>query len=467
MSRNCKLCIAVIFGFFVFGQISVFAQTPTIDDSAFCSTISICGSSSKEFTLMLEFSEELINAIKTVGTEWKYLGKYVNPNWFVGDKFTPPDMGLLKQATTSLTQKLDFLLATTAIFTSPQQWWGLKDIFAGILTLFKNKVFSRDLQRVEKLDADITQKRYELGLGWGWTKTVRAENLTIFQKIIDKYIDKWLFDTTSTISDGVTYNTITSMAGRIDTALKSFLSLNTTDQFDAFSKGAHDGFTLVFVQTSIAAMDRQYACARWPQNICDTTNANFIKNMKKIWSGAVDKIKKSISLITGAAQRLTKIFSNDDSYKAREQSLLNSYYGNKKMSKWRIQINTGAIFSQWRSMIFDDQSKTISSVDQVKTAVSTPSPLTVDQLVNTDSSQFSQRMFAGMSSFLDDQQRDLSLINFAEVKDFSSYFNLLGQRIATIRTDIFGTKDTDNFVKTLTTACEMQAGWLWTKCRSN
>ena len=109
-------------------------------------------------------------------------------------------------------------------------------------------------------------------------------------------------------------------------------------------------------------------------------------------------------------------------------------------------------------MIFDDQSKTISSVDQVKTAVSTPSPLTVDQLVNTDSSQFSQRMFAGMSSFLDDQQRDLSLINFAEVKDFSSYFNLLGQRIATIRTDIFGTKDTDNFVKTLTTACEMQAG---------
>ena len=66
MSRNCKLCIAVIFGFFVFGQISVFAQTPTTDDSAFCSSISICGSAPKEFTMMLEFSQEMLNAIKTV-----------------------------------------------------------------------------------------------------------------------------------------------------------------------------------------------------------------------------------------------------------------------------------------------------------------------------------------------------------------------------------------------------------------
>jgi hypothetical protein len=66
MSRNCKLCIAVIFGFFVFGQISVFAQTSTSDDSAFCASISICGSASKEFTMMLEFGQEMITAIKTV-----------------------------------------------------------------------------------------------------------------------------------------------------------------------------------------------------------------------------------------------------------------------------------------------------------------------------------------------------------------------------------------------------------------
>jgi hypothetical protein len=34
-------------------------------------------------------------------------------------------------------------------------------------------------------------------------------------------------------------------------------------------------------------------------------------------------------------------------------------------------------------------------------------------------------MFAGMTPILDEQQRDLSLINFAEVKDFSPYFNQL------------------------------------------
>jgi hypothetical protein len=49
------------------------------------------------------------------------LGKYVNPNWFAGEKFSPPDMGIVKKLTTSLAQKLDFLLATTAVFASPEQ----------------------------------------------------------------------------------------------------------------------------------------------------------------------------------------------------------------------------------------------------------------------------------------------------------------------------------------------------------
>ena len=462
MWRNCKLCIAVIFGFFVFGQISVFAQTPTTDDSAFCSSISICGSAPKEFTMMLEFTQEMLNAIKTVGTEWTYLWKYVNPNWFVGDKFSPPDMGIVGKAVTSVVQKMDFLLATTAIFTSPQQWWWLKDVFAGILTLFKNKVFSRDLQRVEKLDAAVTQTRYELWAWWGWMKTVNSENVKKFQKIIASYIDKWLLDKTSKISDGVKYNNITAMAGRIDSALKSFLSLNTSGQFTSFTKWGSDGINLVFVKATIQSMARQYDCARWTTNMCDTKYKDFAKNMKKIGSWVVDKIKKDIAIFASGATRLTQIFSNDPSYKAREQELLNSYYGNKKMSKWRIQINTGAMLTQRRSIIFDDQSKNTSAVDQTKTDLTTPgqwavvSPLTPDL--------FAQWMTNGMNTFVSDQQRDYSLINFAEVKDFSQYFDQLWQKILVIKNIIWNKDKTDSLSYLLWSSCELQCGWITKKC---
>ena len=93
------------------------------------------------------------------------MGKYVNPNRFVGEKFSPPKQNILGKTATNLGKKLDFLAATTAIFASPQQLGGVVDILAGMFTLFKNRVFGRDLQVVETLDASITQKRYELGLG--------------------------------------------------------------------------------------------------------------------------------------------------------------------------------------------------------------------------------------------------------------------------------------------------------------
>jgi hypothetical protein len=456
MSRNCKLCIAVIFGFFVFGQISVFAQTPTTDDSAFCASISICGSAPKEFTMLLEFSQEMLNAIKTVWTEWTYLGKYVNPNWFVGDKFSPPDMGIAWKAATSLAQKLDFLLATTAVFTSPEQWWGVQDIFAGILTLFKNKVFSRDLQQIQKLDADVTQKRYELWLGGGRTKVVSADNVKKFQKIVQLYKDKWLLAHGFVFPSTLTYADITTVVAKTDSALKSFLSLNTTGQLTSLRWNG----SVLFTSETLQSMARQYDCARWTKNMCDTTYKNFAKNMKKIGSGLVDKVKKDIKIFGDAGTRLTQIFSNDTSYKAREEELLNAYYGNKKMTKWGIQINTWAMLTQWRSIIFDDESKTTSTIDQTKNAdavaqVSSVSPISQDA--------FAQWMVNGMSTFVADQKRDYSLINFAEVKDFSQYFDQLWQKLLAIKNIIWNKDKTDSLMYIIWPACELQCGWWVTK----
>jgi hypothetical protein len=459
MWRNCKLCIAVIFGFFVFGQISVFAQTT---NDSYCESVSICGSAPKEFTMMTEFTQEMLNAIKTMGTEWSYLGKYVNPNRFVGDKFSPPDQWIIGKAATNLWQKLDFVLATTAIFTSPQQWWGLKDLFAGILTLFKNSVFARDLQRVEKLDAAVTQTRYELGLGWWWGKTIRAENRVKFKAILDAYITKWLLDKNSTISDGVTYNNITAMAGRIDSALKSFLSLNTTDQFTSFTRWGSDGINLIFVQTTIQSMDDQYACARWTKNICATSYKQFVKNMKTIGSGMVDKIKKDNKIFADAGKRLTQIFSKDSSYLEREKELLNAYYGNQKVKTGsRFSSNAGEVLAKWRSALIDDQTKNTSAIDQIKNDATSSSSSAVDQVVS--SQPFDTWMLAGMSPLLDQQQSDLALVNFSEVKDFSSYFDQLGKKLLGIK-NILWTKDSSMLIQTLWQACELQCGWTTKKC---
>ena len=63
MIKSFSATEKVIFGFFVFGQISVFAQTSPTD--AYCQSVSICGSAPKEFTMMLEFTQEMLNAIKT------------------------------------------------------------------------------------------------------------------------------------------------------------------------------------------------------------------------------------------------------------------------------------------------------------------------------------------------------------------------------------------------------------------
>lgn len=416
--------------------------------------------------MMLEFTQEMLNAIKTQWTEWTYLGKYVNPNRFAGDKFSPPDQWILGKAATNLWQKLDFVLATTAIFTSPQQWWGLKDLFAGILTLFKNKVFARDMRAVEKLDAAITQTRYELGLWGWWGKPIRAENRVKFKAIIDAYIAKWLFDKNSAIKDGVTYNNITAMAGRIDSVLKSFLSLNTTDQFTSFTKWGSDGINLIFVQTTIQSMNDQYTCARWTKNTCDASYKSFVKNMKKIGVGAADKVKKDIALFTGAAKRLTQIFGSDPAYLAREKELLTSYYGNQKSKTGLVAAtsNVGEVFAKWRSAFVDDQQNTTSTIDQTKNDVADQSTVSPAPVQTAVASSFSQRMFAGMTSLIGEQQRDLTLVNFSEVKDFSSYFDVLWKKLLVIK-NVLWSKDS-MLIQTLWQACELQAGSVSKKCRS-
>ena len=82
------------------------------------------------------------------------------------------------------------------------------------------------------------------------------------------------------------------------------------------------------------------------------------------------------------------------------------------------------MLTQRRSIIFDDESKKTSAVEQTKDDVASTDQ-SVSAVTPISKDAFAQWMFKGMNTFVADQKRDYSLINFAEVKDFSQYFDQL------------------------------------------
>ena len=77
---------------------------------------------------MTDFIKEMILAIKTVGTRDPYLGQYVSPAWFEGNQFNPPKEGLVSKLIRNLKQKMQSVVAVTAVFTDLQNFGGLKDM---------------------------------------------------------------------------------------------------------------------------------------------------------------------------------------------------------------------------------------------------------------------------------------------------------------------------------------------------
>lgn len=437
----------------------VFAQTTPAPE---CSNI--CNVAAPEFTLMLDLARDLINSIKTQWTAGDYIGKYVDPNWFEGNIFNPPQQSIKDKVITNLSQKLNFVAATTAIFTSPQQWWGLKDLFAGIIILFKNKVFFRDLQAVQTIDALLTQKKYELGMWWGWYAEVSDANLQVFQKVLDTYKVKGLLTWSNSI-DWILYSEMADFIARLLSTMKTFVSTNATSQFTA-QRLWGQSISISFDPVVIQRMQSQYDCARGIGNICDKTFKDFGENMKKLGSASIASVKASMKIFKDAGKRLVETFQKNPSseFQAREKQLLKSYYGNAKIkSGWSIlsaKIDAGWFFSQWRSAEIENKSKDTSTITQVANQQDASSTATVIAPATT----FASAMKAGMLPFVDDQARDLSLVNFADTRDFSAYFKGLGEQIAVTKSILWDKEKNGTIIKELGTACELQCGWINKKC---
>ncbi len=467
---------------FVVGFSYVHAEASQIssDDSVYCITqSSICWTAPHYFTLLLDFVREMMNSIKTIGTQWAYVGKYINPNRFEGATFVAPKTNIITATTRNITQKLNFGVASVAIVTSPVNGAGLKDVWGWLSLLFKNKVFLRDNLLVEELESQLSDKKLELGLGGGWFTPVNVANRTLMKNIIQKYIDNWLF-IDGTISDGVLYNTITSLLTQLLSSAKTVLYLDSVSQLDNISRGGSSGVTLVFNTSNIQAIQRDYTCAKWFINPCDSSLQAFSGAIASLLSDLETSTTSSYKTITNALDRLKQIFSKQQttSFIERESELLKSMYGTQKVNKWtllRVKYdksivqnikNVGVAVGQNATSLWTFVSKGIQQKKQVvETSIDKENIVSVSTPAQWQP-LFEQYIGTYLQDVFNQQSIDAELATFVEVDSVTPAFTVLSQQISTIKKDILGGKDQEgSLLKNLWVACELQCGGSRGLCR--
>lgn len=447
-------------------------------EKAYCETqSSVCGTAPKDFTALLDFVREMSNSIKTIGPEWPYLGKYVNPNRFKWNIFTAPQHSIVGRVARNVSQKIKFGFATTAIFSSPVNFAGLKDMLWWVVLLSKNHVFLRDNKLVEQMESQVNDKKYELGLWGWWYEQVNLENRVIMQGIIKKYIDIWLL-TAWSVKDGVSYNNITSLLTQTLSAAKGFLYFGSTDQFNTISRGAADqGISIRFNDLAIATLQRNYTCARWPHYICSSESKKFKEGVSKLWKSFTFWSASTKKTFNDANDRLSELFAKDKSqdFKDRKAELLTSMYGTKKITPGKLididyeETNGSATTLTDIWVWIGDAASAVSKV-----AVRSRNILTKDireekalqDNVVTTKYTGPDTVIQLIDIYIDDiflnQQTDVEFVRMAEVQDVTPAFKVLWDQLSVIKNDILGGKDKDNsLIWSLGVACELQCGRWW------
>ena len=470
--------ITVVGNFSFSADILTVPPTPAEIETAYCSTqSSVCGTAPEQFTFLMDFVREMTNAIKTIWTDWTYLGKYVNPNWFVWNTFTPPKQSLLTKALTNISQKLQFGVATTAIFSSPSNVAGLKDMLWWVVLLAKNHVFLRDNKLVEQMESLVDNKKYELGLWWWWYAQIIPQNRTILTDIIKKYIDKWLL-TEWSVNDGAMYNNVTSLLTQTLTAAKSFLYFGSIDQFSSITKwGADQPIFIRFNDVAFQKIQRDYNCARWPNYICSAQHQSLKKIFSTTWKslfGSGWSLKSVTKTVKLANERLSQIFSKNQTqaFKDREAELLKSMYGTTKVSKGTLSDSLkkswDSIKKTWTGLAqeFVDLGNDVNTFrtfpKNLKGTVQAlpPSPNPVDYSSGT--LNIIKTLDAYVSDIFVSQKTDLDLVSLTEVRGVTPAFAVLWQQIAVIKNSILGGKDVNNsLIQGLWVSCELQCGNWW------
>jgi len=438
---------------------------------AYCATqSSVCGTAPEQFTYLMDFVREMMNAIKTIGPEWEYLGQYVNPNRFQWSVFVAPKKTVAGKLLRNIDQKLKFGLATTAIFASPVNFAGLKDMLWGVVLLSKNQVFLRDNKLIEQLETQLNDKKYELGLWGWWNEQIIPENIALMKQIISDYSGKLLLIPSSTIRVGVSYNNITSLLTQILSSAKNFLYFGTTAQLDSMSRWSYSqGIFVGFSPDSMATIKREYNCARWPYYICSSEKTKFKDAWSKMWKGIQLWSSETTKTFNDAVDRLWEIFSKEQSqsFKDREDDLLKSMYGTTKMSTWTL---SDALKKSWAGIkksgaeIGEEMVDLASDIETFRTfpeyikgtVENIPPSLDIPP-VTVFTTDITTHIDTYVYDVLNSQQTDLDLVSMVEVSWVTPAFAVLGQQLLAIKNNVLGDKEKDNsLIKSLQMASELQ-----------
>lgn len=455
-------------------------QTPEEAQTAYCSTSTICGAAPENFTLLLDFVREMANSIKTLWAEWDYIGKYINPNLYEGNIFVaPPKLTIVWRVAKNAEQKVKFVLASTAIFSSPVNIAWLKDFAGGTVLLTKGKVFLRDSKILEENEAILSTKKYELGLWWWWFTKINDANRAVMQAIIDKYITKWLL-TRWTIPPGTTYDHVTALLTKTLSAAKSIIYFDSIGQFDEFSMLWTNDINIVFNTEAMQTVQKNYDCAKGFKNICNQNAISF----KSIWQKLMASIKSSPydtkTVFKDAVVRLGQIFSaskdeeEQKKFKERETMLLQATYGTsaRRGKMIDIKIDAPGTKEAWAAIKkvaawiwslvpkkIGDKTKEIENIQKQEV------PTVVIDTSDAGDKLFNQLLLSYVQDVFVNQTNDSSLATFAEVKTITPAFNVLWDQINTTKEGVLGSKDKEwSLIKSLWEACKAQCGWGWT-CR--
>lgn len=410
-----------------------------------CTDTSLCGSTPASFRLLLDFVDDMLSAIHTVGTASPYLGEYVHPNRFVGETFTPPASSLLSGAKNTLTSATTFGVATAALFSSPLKLSSIKAFVWGIFMSTQNKLFLRDQKLVESLESDVADKIYELGLGGWWYDVPNPKNMQILNAILQKYVDAGLLTKWSLTQ--ARYADIMATLSSILSASKAFLLTNETTPFASIKS---QKIVLSFAPELLTTLQSTYACARGSVSICTTHATTFTS----IWRGLSDSVTHTlgksgfVQTIKTAHNNLAKIFT----------------------SQWNPQLKFTTNVSESLSGVGTSLARSwhlVTDLPALTQEIEHTQELAVPQVTlvgAVGSDLFQQMLLDAVQDVFFHQVTDINLATFSEVKDITQWFGLVSQQIyVTQHSLLWGKNQEWSLIKTLWEACELQCGW-WT-CR--
>lgn len=390
-----------------------------------------CWSSPKEFVLINDFTTEMLGQIRTIGTAWKYTGKFVPPSWFESWKFVAPkDLVLWKM----LRRSKESLSLTIWLGNIVQQLWNPISIADEFAILSRNQVFFRDWKKLGLVETAINKKKFELSMGWWredkikWVPEQRMKSIIENYKregIIKNYKFEW-----------ARYYEILVVLGAINNDMKHMIALWWTQMVkDDDSSLFSSKFQITLSDTGINNMKMAYKCALWFK--CDNPLTNFKdlwKWFKVWWASSLLEFNKANERFGVAMKRFgTDIQKRKDDMVKKYKELWWETKDKVSGDLQEIGDTRSKPFEGWRKQQADKDLKTITITD-----INTTTQNSDDKNINV--SIIENKINKNIKNIILEAQDMDKTLNISSVKDITINFSELIYTISNLTKNVIWAK---------------------------